>query len=314
LPDKDIKRKNLPTERKSVKIPAMKKAEIRQTDFLTLCEQIADGLEQCCLTIDEAGRQTKNEGFQFPAVISLPEDVKDSELYDIDTEKLLSILEGELKDVLPYLRHQTPANAKKIETEFYRIKKWAISLHYSGPRPSTQRYPRMADYHIEMIGTISHLTHQLPETANELRRVARLLKDIRDSAETKDEGKLTGKPKTRHRSTKAEIENRNRTVARVAAIFKAEHDHLPSVDDIVAATEYSRQQVYYTNTYKEGKIAKESARAATQMTGGSVAQSEHVGRVSEQRSRVERRSRADQDTLDALIDEQSEDNKAKFVK
>jgi len=156
-------------------------------------ERIADGLDESCLIIDEFERKTKNVIFKFPAVISRIDDVKDAELYDIDTEKLLFILDVELKNVLTKLLHYSPANGQKLEREFEPIKKWAISLDLSTPRPSKTRFPRMADYPDLVIENISRLTFHLPQRANELRRVAKLLKEAEKPAE-KEQKVTLGKP------------------------------------------------------------------------------------------------------------------------
>ncbi len=158
------------------------------------CEQIADRLDECCLIIDESGRKTKNVMFKFPVVISHIDDVKDAELYDIDIEKLLFILDVEIEDVLTKLLHYSLGNGQKLEREFVPIKKWALSLGLSAPRPSTIRLPRMADYPGLVIEKIGCLTFHLPEEANELRRVAKLLAE--DKKQIIEQQEKAGQSKT----------------------------------------------------------------------------------------------------------------------
>ncbi len=111
----------------------------------------------------------------------------------------------------------------------------------------------------------------------------------------------------RKRPKKADMGHRNRAVAMAAARFQAEHDRLPTVDEIIAETKYTRPQIYATAAYREGKIAKSSAKAADEMTGGSVQRREYYGEKSEEHGRAKRRSESEQSALDALIDEQKED-------
>ena len=160
----------------------------KEENIIELLERIAGGLEGCCLTIDESGHKTKNEMFEFPGVIDHTDDVKDVKLYDIDTEKLLFILDVELKDVLTGLLHYSPGNGQKLEKEFKPIKKWAISLDLSTPRPSKTRFPRMADYPSLVIGNIGYLTFHLPERAEELRRVAELLRGEQKAEQQEQDG------------------------------------------------------------------------------------------------------------------------------
>lgn len=115
------------------------------------------------------------------------------------------------------------------------------------------------------------------------------------------------KNSTKHRPTKAEMANRNKAVAMAAAQFEAEHGCLPSVDDVIKETELSRPQIYATDAYREGKIAKSSAKVAGEMTGGSIQKTEYYNRESEEHARVKKRTKAEQAELDALIDEQKED-------
>ena len=118
---------------------------------------------------------------------------------------------------------------------------------------------------------------------------------------------------TRKRPTKAEMENRNRAVAMAAAKFKTEHDRLPTVDEIVGITKYSRNQIYSTDAYEEEKIAKSSAKVSTEMMGGSVHETEYYSKKSEEHGRAKKRSKAEQAEMDALIDEQKKDDKSDRV-
>jgi len=121
------------------------------------------------------------------------------------------------------------------------------------------------------------------------------------------------KKQKKQRPTAAEMKNRNQAVAMTAAQLKAKYDRLPTVDEIVAETKYSRQQVYATYAYKEGKIAKQSAKVITDLTGRSVKESEYFTEKSIRHSRARRRSEADQGELDALIDEHKKDENSNRV-
>ena len=63
-----------------------------------------------------------------------------------------------------------------------------------------------------------------------------------------------------------------------------------------------------------GSILADGAIATTEITGGSVQKSQQYGRESEEHSRANRRSKSDQAQLDALIDEQDDDDRSDFVK
>ncbi|MCP4611105.1 MAG: hypothetical protein GY845_20545 [Planctomycetes bacterium] len=141
-----------------------------------------------------------------------------------------------------------------------------------------------------------------------------ILRRIEFESQQERKIKLANKPKTKKRATKAEMANRNKTVTIAAAQFKSKHDRLPTVDEIVYKTNYSRQQVYGTPAYKEGKIAKNSAYATSNLPGSSVQRSICYNHTSEEHSRAYRRSKADQNELDAMIDEQEEDDRSNFVK
>lgn len=130
-------------------------------EIAKLLKEIADRLDECCEEIDGT-----------------------SELYDINTDELLSILDGEtLKRVLTQLLHYSPANAQELKKKFERIKKWAISLDLSTPRPSKTQTLSKSDYPSLVLANISYLTFHLPETAKELRRVAKLMEEVQKSTE-----------------------------------------------------------------------------------------------------------------------------------
>lgn len=123
-----------------------------------------------------------------------------------------------------------------------------------------------------------------------------------------------GKGPKKRRPTAAEMRNRNQVISLFVGNFKREHDRLPTVDEVMTETKYGRKQIYETDAYKEGRIAKKFAKSVTEMAGGSVTQSERFSGASEQHSRADRRSKSEQAELDALIDQQREDNHSDFVK
>ena len=107
--------------------------------------------------------------------------------------------------------------------------------------------------------------------------------------------------------------NRNKAVAYAAGEFKAKYDFLPTVDDIIDATKLARNQIYATDAYKEGKIAKSSAKVTAEMIGGSVKRSEYYHKKSEEHGRAKKQSNAEQDELKALVAEQQNDAKSDRV-
>lgn len=118
----------------------------------------------------------------------------------------------------------------------------------------------------------------------------------------------------RSRATQKQLEDRNRAVAMAAAKFKSEHDRLPTVTDIVTVTSYGRQQIYSTDAYKEGKVIKAGSKATGELTGSSVTETEYFGGKSINHSRIKRRSNFEQAHLDALIEQQAQDDKSNFVR
>ncbi|MDD5457843.1 MAG: hypothetical protein PHF37_00395 [Phycisphaerae bacterium] len=115
------------------------------------------------------------------------------------------------------------------------------------------------------------------------------------------------------RPTQKEMADRNRSIALAAAKFQTSHGRLPNVDDIVRETSYTPKQIYHTDPYKEGKIAKNTAKVTNEITGSSVASSEYFGDKSTQHTRAKKRSKADQAELDAFIEEQTEDKNSRYV-
>lgn len=113
----------------------------------------------------------------------------------------------------------------------------------------------------------------------------------------------------RKRPTQTDMENRNRAVAMAAGEISRDHDRLPTVSEIVEKTKLTRNQIYATDPYKEGKIAKRTAKAAGEMIGGSVQRSEFYGGKSEEHGRGRRRSESEQAELDVLLEEHKEDVK-----
>lgn len=132
-----------------------------------------------------------------------------------------------------------------------------------------------------------------------------------DNADKKVKEKKSTKSKNRPKQ--AEMNKRNMTVALFASNFISEHDRLPNVDEIIAITKFTRNQIYATDAYKDGKIAKNSAKVATEMIGRSVHETEQFTNTSETHSRVEKRCRSEQAVIDALISDQKKDYKSDYV-
>ena len=113
----------------------------------------------------------------------------------------------------------------------------------------------------------------------------------------------------KRRPTTVEMENRN-TVVTIAAIeFRAKHDRLPTVGEIAAETGYSRRQIYSTTPYKEGKIAKNSSKSASNMPGGRVGEIEQYGEKSIQAPRATRRPASKQIESDPLAEQKDTETK-----
>jgi len=134
-----------------------------------------------------------------------------------------------------------------------------------------------------------------------------------EASQTQQPQQIKPVKKSKKRSTKAEMGNRNKAIAMAAAKFKAEYDRLPTVDEIIAETKYTRNQIYATNAYTEGKIAKPSAKLTAEMTGNSITTSEQFSEKSIQHSRTDRRTKSEQDELNALIDQQKKDCNSDFA-
>lgn len=109
------------------------------------------------------------------------------------------------------------------------------------------------------------------------------------------------------------MENRNRIAIVAAVEIEGRYQRLPTVDEIMEKTGLERQQVYSTDAYKEGKIAKTSAKVTTEMTGSSVADSEYFSGKSEQHGRAKRRSNSQQEEMEQLIEQQGHDDESDYV-
>ncbi|MHA2043539.1 MAG: hypothetical protein ACYSWZ_00360 [Planctomycetota bacterium] len=112
----------------------------------------------------------------------------------------------------------------------------------------------------------------------------------------------------KRRPTAAEMENRNRAVTMAAVEIKGDYGRLPSVSEIIDKTELTAEQIYATVPYKEGKIARRSAKLTTESTGSSVTESEQFGGKSIEHSRADRLSKSEQLERDQLIDESKADD------
>lgn len=200
---------------------------------------------------------------------------------------------------------------KQIERTCQAIVQKAVEndAYFARLRAYTPQYWNERNYG----GPIRSLKARLVTLLEQLNHVGQIL-DKELKGEVADPKGKVGKKTQKKRPTKAEMANRNKAVAMAAAKFKDEHDCLPSVDDIMGETKYTREEIYETGAYADGKIARRSAKAATGTTGASVAESEQFDRASEQHSRVNRRSKAEQDELDKLIDNQKEDDSSAFVR
>lgn len=121
------------------------------------------------------------------------------------------------------------------------------------------------------------------------------------------------KGREKRRPTAAEMENRNRVVAMAAAEVQTKYDRLATVSEIMEKTKLTADQIYATAPYKEGKIAKKSAKLTAEMTESSIAASEQFGEKSIEHSRAKRRTKSGQAELDALIDQQEKDDSSDFV-
>jgi hypothetical protein len=116
------------------------------------------------------------------------------------------------------------------------------------------------------------------------------------------------KPRKKKRPTAMEMENRNRVVTMAAAEVQTKYDRLATVSEIMEKTKLTANLIYATAPYKEGKIAKKSAKLTTESTGGSVTGSEQFREKSIEHSRANRLSKSEQFEKDRLIDESKEDD------
>ena len=112
----------------------------------------------------------------------------------------------------------------------------------------------------------------------------------------------------KQRPKQAEMKQRNKAVAFAAGQMQVKYGRLPTVDEIMRECKLTQQQVYATNSYKDGKIVKRTAKLTAASTGGSVTSSEYFSSGSVEGSRSRRQTRSDQDELDATIDQQGNDN------
>ncbi|MHC4462172.1 MAG: hypothetical protein ACYS6W_11390 [Planctomycetota bacterium] len=148
-----------------------------------------------------------------------------------------------------------------------------------------------------------------------LQRATNIVEHLPTEKPTKTEPSIKVATKKKKRPTAADMEIRNKAVAMAAAQLQAKYDRLPSVDEVIAETKnkYTHSQIYATSAYKEGKIAKASAKLTTESTGSSITESEQFGERSIEHSRAKRRTKSDQADLDALIDQQEKDDSSDFV-
>ncbi len=112
------------------------------------------------------------------------------------------------------------------------------------------------------------------------------------------------KKKTKNRPTKKEKKNRASAIL-IAAIELARefNNRIPTVKEVVERTGYPAKQIYDSEPYKEGKIARESAILTQDSTDeASVTGSEYYNRHSIERSRADRKHKNDQDSIDDKID------------
>lgn len=113
--------------------------------------------------------------------------------------------------------------------------------------------------------------------------------------------------RAKSRPTATEMARRNKAVAYAAGEIKLKCGRLPNVDEIIKATKYTRQEIYATSAYLEGKIVKQSAKRTKDLIG-SATESEQFKDKSTEHARTDRRSESQQAELDALMDEQEQDD------
>ena len=138
----------------------------------------------------------------------------------------------------------------------------------------------------------------------ELRPTGERVLAARNSTGSRPKDNGTVKRKKHRRATRTEMANRNRAVAMAAAELKLKYDRLPTVAQVAQKTGIARKQIYSTAAYKENRIAKVSAKLTSEVVKGSTP-SEYHRKGSAEGARVERRSKAEQDQLDGLIDQQA---------
>jgi len=141
-----------------------------------------------------------------------------------------------------------------------------------------------------------------------LRHIADMVRKEKISSKPAEPGQGNKAGKKKNRPTKAEMENRNRAVVMAAAELKIKYDRLPTVSEIMEKTKLLADQIYATAPYREGKIAKKSAKLTAEMTENSIAASEQFGEKSIEHSRANRLSKTEQLERDSLIDESRADD------
>ena len=119
--------------------------------------------------------------------------------------------------------------------------------------------------------------------------------------------------KKRKRAGQKEMKNRNRIIAAAAAEITLTYDRLPSVSEVMEKTALTQQQIYGSLFYQEGRIARASAITTEAMTGSSVQKTEFFGEKSEEHCRRRNRSKAEQEEIDVLADQQRADDTSPYV-
>ena len=124
---------------------------------------------------------------------------------------------------------------------------------------------------------------------------------------------LSKKEPQKKRPTQKEMKTRNRAIVAFIDEFEQRYDRLPYVHEVEAETSYKRKQIYSSNPYKEGRIAKKSTKAIPGTDSGTIVKTEQWTATSEEQSRRARRTRSEQHKLECLIDEQERDEKANRI-
>ncbi|AQT69204.1 hypothetical protein STSP2_02391 [Anaerohalosphaera lusitana] len=183
--------------------------------------------------------------------------------------------------------------------------------------PKILRYPDGSKWGVCICGENERLEFPIDQLRCwdlNITRAKELLPTQKDDEQATAKGPNKQTAKKKKRPNQKEMADRNRAVALAAAELKSKYGRLPTVSEVAAETSYEPKHIYPTDPYKEGKIAKKTSKATKQMTGSSVTSSELFGRNSLEQSRANRRSKSDQAHLEALINEQIEDENSDFVK